>query len=66
MNPATVGMYSYIQIFYSYIIDVLVFNSHLNALQYVGGATIFVFSVAAAFYKRFTQVTKEETKTSTV
>ena len=61
MNPATVGMFMYIQIFYSYMIDVFIFDSHLNALQFVGGGIILTFSVAAALHKRFTQNEKEET-----
>ena len=52
MNPATVGMFMYVQIFYAYMIDVFAFDQHLNGLQFIGGAIILVFSVMAALHKK--------------
>jgi len=62
MNPDTVGMFMYFQIFYSYTADVLVFDPRLNPLQFLGGGIIFTFTVAGAIHKRFTQSVNEETK----
>ena len=51
MNPATVGMFMYIQIIYAYLFDMMVFDTSLSTLQLAGASIVFVFSVAAAIDK---------------
>ena len=63
MNPATVGMFMYMNIFYSYIVDVFVFDSQLNVLQFLGIGIILTFSVAGAIHKRFATPAQEAIKT---
>jgi len=60
MNPATVGMFMQINIFYSYLADVLIFDSHLSPLQFLGGGIILSFTVAATLHKRYATPPEEE------
>ena len=52
MNPATVGMFMYIQVVYAFLCDIFAFNMTLSALQFIGSATVFLFSIAAAYEKK--------------
>ena len=60
INPATVGMFMYIQICYSYLFDIFFFDQNLTGLQFLGAGIIFVFSVAGAAHKRYTAVTDDQ------
>ena len=51
MNPATIGMFMYIQIIYAYLFDMMVFDTSLSTLQLAGALIVFVFSIVAAIDK---------------
>ena len=52
-NPATVGLFLYIQIVYDMSIDYVVFDTLLNGLQCLGVAICLAFSISSAIYKHF-------------
>ena len=49
MNPAMVGMFSYVKVFYCFLSDIFIFDMTLSALQLVGCVAVFIFSLAAAY-----------------
>ena len=49
MNPAVVGMFSYVKVFYAFLSDTFIFDMTLSALQLVGCIAVFIFSLAAAY-----------------
>ena len=49
MNPAVVGMFSYVKVFYAFLSDIFIFHMTLSTLQLVGCIAVFVFSLAAAY-----------------
>jgi drug/metabolite transporter (DMT)-like permease len=51
--PATVALISYVQIFYSYLIDMLYFLISFTPMQYVGMLVTLGFMLAAALKKLF-------------
>ena len=53
-------MFMYIQVCYSYLIDVLFFDQNLTGLQFLGAGIIFVFSVAGAVHKRYIAATNDQ------
>ena len=54
VNPATVGIFMYIQIFYAYAFDVMIFEQEFMPLQLVGSSIVLVFSVLTAIHKKRT------------
>ena len=50
-NPATVGLLSYVAVFYSFMADLLIFGISFTALEYVGVFITLGFSVSAAIIK---------------
>ena len=63
LNPATVGIFMYMQLLYSYLVDVFVFHTNLNMLQFIGGGIIFVFTVAGAIHSSFATPTDKKSVT---
>lgn len=53
--PATVALISYVQIFYSYLIDMLYFLISFTPMQYVGMLVTLGFMLAAALKKLFNE-----------
>ena len=51
INPATVGLFLYIQIVYNLTVDYAVFDVVLNGMQILGASICVIFSIAAAYYK---------------
>ena len=52
INPATVGIFMYLQIVYAYLYDVFAFGNSLTSMQFIGIAILLTFSLASAFMKR--------------
>lgn len=63
-NPATVGLFLYVQIVYDLCIDYLVFDTTLNGMQCLGAAICLIFSASTAIYKQ--NLPKEQTNTKTI
>ena len=53
MNPAMVGMFSYVIVFYAFFSDTFIFDMSLSTLQLVGCISVFMFSLAAAYQKKW-------------
>lgn len=53
MNPATVGLFLYIQIIYNLPLDYAIFDVVLSGMQILGATICVVFSLAAAYYKHW-------------
>ena len=52
INPATVGMFMYMQVVYAYLVDLFVFDEVLTWLQLLGVGIIMAFAFASAIHKR--------------
>lgn len=53
INPATVGIFMYMQIVYAFLYDTFAFDYTMTVLQFVGIGILLSFSMAQAFLKRF-------------
>lgn len=49
MNPAVVGMFMYVKVFYAFLSDIFIFHMSLSTMQLVGCIAVFIFSLAAAY-----------------
>ena len=52
MNPAVVGMFSYVKVFYAFLSDIFIFHMSLSTMQLVGCIAVFIFSLAAAYQNK--------------
>ena len=52
INPAIVGMFMYVQVFYALLFDIFVFDSAFMPLQLVGGAIVLAFAFVATIDKK--------------
>ena len=50
-NPATVGLISYMGVFYNFLVDLFLFDIKFTQMQIIGVAICMTFSITAAIYK---------------
>ena len=53
MNPAMVGMFSYVIVFYAFCSDTFIFDMSLSSLQLVGCILVLIFALSAAYQKKW-------------
>jgi drug/metabolite transporter (DMT)-like permease len=52
-NPATLGIFGYFSIGFTFILDILIFNITFSGLEVTGVCICLLFSLMAAIYKHF-------------
>ena len=52
LNPATVGIFLYVQVVYAILFDYVAFHTSLQTMQWIGAAIIVVFSCLAAIERK--------------
>ena len=52
INPAVVGMFFYVKVFYAFLSDIFIFHMSLSTMQLVGCIAVFIFSLAAAYQNK--------------
>jgi len=61
-NPATIGIFSYFSIGFTFLFDILLFNITFTSMEVVGVCICLLFSMMAAIYKHFYKPTVVQEK----